>query len=456
MESKTAEELKKEQREAIQPGTAATQSRALEAVREAGSALAGANLLEATGPLAELTAAEARGVLDEARRVLIAKKGRGVVFEAMTVVNAQVASERYSLNLTAKLASTMNSPRADVLIVHAGLDIELQLKVGTDKYIRSALRRQADGVTLLVPVDATQGAAVGSLEFDGIEIEAPTTDQLQARTEGLLDRLSTGEPIVTFADAAKRALKDSLIDALVIAVLDLASQMLEKPDEPVDWKRTGKAVLRATATTVTASLLATANTATAMRATGRAIEVVSIARGTRAAAVLVPHAIDVCVDMARASSGEISSAQFARRASGHVGAAAAEYLMFPILARIAARLGPIGGAIAMVAGGLFFALVGRKAGEFLHDVAVTYFAELPASQQVVEGKVVRIVEGIEEDAKRETVRRAQKAAKSQCEEPRCSRPHHARGMCKRHYNRWYRRQKRINWRIYSCALSGNR
>lgn len=440
---------KKEDRKTVESGSASLQTHALDAVRETGSVCAGANLLQATGPLAELTAADARGILDDARWALITKKGRGVVFEAATVVQLQDAGERYGINLTARLATTTNNPCADVVITHSGVDIELQLKCGTDKYIRAALRKQVDGVTMLVPADAAQAAAVGSLEFDGVELEAPTRDQLFAQTEQSLDRLSAGEPVVTFADAAKRAMRDSLLDAVVVAVLDLAAQALEKPEEPIDWKRTGMAVLRVTATTVVTSLLATANTATAMKAAGRAIELASVARGTRAAAALVPHALDMCIDLARVSSGEMNRAQFIRSTSGHAGAATAEYLAFPLIARLAARLGPIGGAIAMVAGGMLVAFLGRKAGEFLHDVAVDFLAELPAGQQTVEGRVVKAVEQLQRDTEHEAARRAKKAEKRQCEEPRCSERHHARGMCKRHYNRWWRRQRRFNWRAYS-------
>ncbi len=152
------------------------QGRALDAVRETGAVIAGANLLQATGPFAELTAADTRGILDDARKALITKKGRGVVFEAATVVQVQDAGERYGINLTARLATATNNPRADVFVTHSGADIELQLKCGTDKYIRAALRKQVDGVTVLVPADAVQAAAVGSLEFDGVELEAPTRD----------------------------------------------------------------------------------------------------------------------------------------------------------------------------------------------------------------------------------------------------------------------------------------
>lgn len=454
MEPAHLEGEKKERREPVQPGTVAVQGRALDAVRETGGAIAGARLLESTGPLAELSAADKRGVLDEARRVLIAKKGSGVVFEAITTVQLQEANERYSIGLTARLAATATNPRTDILVTHAGIDIELQLKTGDKTYIRSALRQQVDGVKLLVPADAAEGAAMTALEFEGVTLETPTKEQLYQQTERTLDRLSAGEPIVTFADAAKRALTDCLVDAVVVAVLDLASQVMEQPNEPIDWRRTGKAVLKATATTVVTSLLATANTATAMKAAGRAVEVASIARGTRAAAALVPHAIDLCIDVVKVSSGEMSRAEFIRSSAGHTGAAAAEYFAFPYIARLASRLGPLGSIIAMVAGGMLVAYLGRKAGEAIHDLAVDFFVELPAGQQVVEGKVIETIVEIEKETTVETARRAKKAEKRQCEEPRCAKPHHARGMCKRHYNRWWRRQRRVSWRLYSWALVG--
>lgn len=453
MPTNTAVGNVKDDHEPIRSGTASVQGRALDAMRETGATIAGANLLQSTGPLSELAAADMRGLLDDARKVLITKKGRGVVFEAATVVQFQEAAERYGLNLTAKLSASTNNPRADVLVTHAGAKIELQLKCGTDKYIRAALRKQVDGVTVLVPADAAQAAAVGSLEFDGVELGAPTRDQLFAQTEKSLDRLSAGEPIVTFGDAAKRALRDSLLDAIVVAVLDLAMQALENPEKPIDWKRTGIAVLRVTATTVVTSLLATANTATAMKAAGRAIELASVARGTRTAATLVPHALDVCIDIAKFSSGEMNRSQLVRSTSGHAGAAAAEYLAFPLIARLAARLGPIGGAIVMVAGGMLVAFLGRKAGEFLHDVAADLFAEPRAGQQIVESQVVKVVEQLQDKTELETARRAKKAERRLCEEPRCSRSHHARGMCGRHYGRWWRRQRRFNWRAYSGLLN---
>ncbi len=95
-------------------GTVPPQNRALAAVRDSTVALGGEMLLDTTGPLAELKSAERRGILDEARRILIAKKGRGVVFEAHTLAQLQEASERFDLKLTAQLAKSSNSPRADL------------------------------------------------------------------------------------------------------------------------------------------------------------------------------------------------------------------------------------------------------------------------------------------------------------------------------------------------------
>jgi hypothetical protein len=440
--------------EPVTVGSIPAQNRALDAARDAGQIAAGAALLKTTGPLAEMMSAEQKGILDEARRILIAKKGRGVVFEAATVVQLQDASERYGFRLTARLAAEVNNPRADVLVSYEGANVELQLKVGEQRYIRAAIHAQKEGTLLFVPKGAAEGSAVSALDLDGVVLEAPTKEQLLSQTRRTLDRLSAEEPVVTFADAAKRALTGCVVDGVVVAVVDLCSQVLEKPERPIDWRRTGRVVLKASATSAVTSLLATANTATALKATGRAVELASVVRGTRMAAAIVPHAIDVCFDIASVSSGEMTYAQFARSAAGHAGAAAVEYLAFPYITRLAARLGPLGGILALVAGGLLASFVGRKVGEFLYDAAVDFLSEsaIQMRSQAPEARLSDVVTKFQREAEEEAKRRVKQAENHQCEEPRCARPHHARGMCKKHYMNWWRRQRRVDWRLYSWAL----
>src|SRR5258708_6033377 len=154
--------------------TIAVQSRALDAVRDVASTLGAEQLLKKTGPLAELNAAVRRRVLDEVRQLLIAKKGAGVVFEAKTVVHLQDAAERFQLDLRASLAARVNDPRVDVLAWWAEEQIELQLKVGSDKYISAAIRSRADGTIIFVPSDAVPQGIPGvtaALDFDGVVVE---------------------------------------------------------------------------------------------------------------------------------------------------------------------------------------------------------------------------------------------------------------------------------------------
>lgn len=199
--------------------------RALDASRDVAVAAATDHLVCSTGPLSELTAADLRGVLDDTRRRLIAKKAAGVVFEGTAVIRLQDARERYGLTLVAKLAGESNAERADILLETINGQVELQLKTGTNKYIRAAVRAREQGVVLLVPRDANVAPddtwVKSAVEVDGVIVETPTRSELQSQSEIALDRLSRGEPSLSLTDLAKTSLANSLVDGLSAVLFDV-------------------------------------------------------------------------------------------------------------------------------------------------------------------------------------------------------------------------------------------
>lgn len=445
-----------EAEEPVPFGTVASQSRALEAGRGAVAAMGGATLLASTGPLAELRSAERRGILDEARRLLIAKKGRGVQFEANTLAHLQETAVRFDLQLRASLPATSNNPGVDLFIEFQQEEVLVQLKAGSDRYLRAAIKARADGIVLVVPRDAAAQpwatGATGTLTFEDVVVETPTRDELLRHAEKNLDRLSRGEPVVSDADISRRAFCDGLIDGIVAVAIDLCLQKLLKPDQPVDWRRSTKCLVRTAATSAACSFLAATNARAALSVTSRSIDATATFRSARVAGSVVPHAVDVGFDALRRWRGELSDEQFMRSTSGHAGAAAVEYLAFPYLARLAARLGPLG-VVVLLVGGAIASKVGNAVGQKVFDLfsSLPPLPAVPSSNtgETVGAGLVRAFEWYLGAVEKEADRRAKLGEKRLCEEPRCGRKHHARGWCARHYQRWYRRQRRLDTRLYS-------
>lgn len=426
-------------------GGTLAQHRALEGAREASASVVSGNLLSTTGPLAELTSAQRRGVLDEVRRTLIAKKGAGVVFEAVVVAQLQEASERYGIELSARLSTAANNPRTDVTVVWRGVELELQLKAGSDPYLRAAVRAREEGIILLVPSDAKGAGARTALTFGDVTVETPTRSELRESADVTLNRLSRGESALNLLDVAKQSISNALIDGLVAGIADLALQALTKPDDPIDWARTAKLVARSGATSAASSFLAAAHTGAALQVGTRAVDATASLRAGRAAACVVPHAIDVAFDYARLTRGELAPRQFKRRVARHAGAATAEFVGFRFLARLASHLGPLGGLLVMLAGGLLLSYFGGKAGELLYDLlGDAAFPAMPEHERLPAPRMIDFAsEGRQLSTRlsEETTRRTALAERRLCEERGCGRAHHARGMCKRHYQRWWRKNR---------------
>lgn len=287
--------------------------RALNASCEAAAATATDHLVATTGPLAELTAADLRGVLDATRRRLIAKKASGVVFEAAAVIRLQDARERYGLNLVATLAGSSNAERADILLETAHAQIEFQLKTGSNRYIRAAVRAREEGVVLLVPRDADVAPGDSwvrsAVEVEGVVVESPTRSELLNQSEVALDRLSRGESSFSLRDLAKNSLANSLIDGLSAVLFDLCIQHLTLTREAIDWKRAAKCLLKTTTTSAASSFVAGIMTRASLARAGRAVDATACMRASRVASSIVPRAIDSVLDLARLESGELSDSR---------------------------------------------------------------------------------------------------------------------------------------------------
>jgi len=431
------------------------QHRALNAVEEIATAKAASDLLGTTGPHAELKKAEIRGVITEARRRLINSKGAGVVFEARMVARAQHAGERFAVaNLRASLAAGPTDPIDVVLGYQDGafqVDLRLQLKTGSDPYIRASLRKIPDGTLVLVPCDVPTGIRDGrtlsEIPISGTNVETPTRTELRDSAGALLDRLSTGSGPVDFRRVAREAFRASLVDGLVAAVVDLCAQRLASPGAPPDWNRTARAVAKTVASSALGAFLAASHATSAVVVGRHSLDAAVAYRTVRVAACVVPHAIDAAFDFASMNGGTISPEDFGRRLAGHTGAAAAEMLAFKYLARLAAGFGPLGQAVVMIGGGFLVSKLGEKFGGFVFDVISAALpplpTELPSRRNPQLSSAVR---GLLRRQRLEDNRRSRRAKKGLCEEPFCGREHHARGMCARHYQRWWRKERRSGWR----------
>lgn len=430
--------------------SATAQLRSLDAVRDAARVTAAEQLLTSTGPSAEMAAAQMRGVLDAARRELIAKKGSGVVFEAETIVRLQDAAERYGVSLTARLSTKANSPRADILLFTSERQVDLQLKTGHDRYLRAAVRARKEDVVLLVPSDVEKGtwaaAATSTIEVEGIRVDSPTRDELRAHSEKALDRIARGESAFSVRDLAKSSVVNGFVDGLTAVIVDVSCQVLTNPDAPIDWGRAAKCLARTAMTSAASSFLSGALAQSSMAGSGRALDATGCMRAARASSCVIPRALDTIWDVVRLNRGEIDDEQFKRQLARNTGAAALEYVGFQVLARLTARMGPVGRAIVMIVGGMVLAMLGAVAGEAVYELLsgaepkrllpAAMPGELTADDAIPHASVALMAAAREEHA-----RRLLSAEKRRCEERGCRRRHHARGLCGTHYMRWWRRNR---------------
>lgn len=352
-----------EERPTLPLGSTVAQHRALDVTAHVASTRGAGVLLESTGPLAELRSAEQRKILDDARRLMIARKGTGVVFEARTVVGLQHIAERHQLDLSATLSTDSNDARVDVTAWFVGQEIELQLKTGSDRYIRASLKRTADDVLVLVPGDVTvrhpNRSVTTALTFEDAVFDAPTRDELLASSRRTLERLEHRDAAVNSRDVLRVSLQAAVVDGLVAAALSLSMQVLTSPEKPIDWRATARDVVRSAAVSATSCYLAGTNAIAASLADGRAVDATRALRSARIAGCLVPHAIDAAFDVARTLDGNLNASELARRSAGHAGAALAELVAFKYVARLAARFGPLG-IVVMMLGGSLVTSIGRR------------------------------------------------------------------------------------------------
>jgi hypothetical protein len=449
------------------------QHRALNAAEAVVSDHAVGHLLETTGPLEELKNAEKRGLLTEARLAMISGKGAGVTFEALTLTKAQHAGERFGIvGLKAALSSKANDPSVDVMMSWTddgkALLLKVQLKTGSDSYLKAAISGREDGVLLFVPIDApTDGLTAGvasSIDIGGVAITAPTRDELKARSRRNLERLTgRSSPVVDWKTIGRQAFRDALVDGLVAGVADVCLQCLTEPEKPVDWRQASRALVKTGATGAISSLLAATTSCSAVRLGKHSIDASAAYRAARVGACVVPHAIDVAFDALDMKSGLLKPQEFAKRTSGHTGAMVAELLFFKYVARLARFFGPLGQAVVMIGGGMLVSKLGQAAGEAIYSLVSGLFeGEPPAATASPDDAAESApsladflasllatpeVASLAHRADREEKRRDHRMAKGACQEPRCGRQHHARGMCSRHYMRWWRLMRRRGWRI---------
>lgn len=431
----------------VKIASAPAQLRSLDAVRDVARVTAAEHLLNSTGPAAEMASAQMRGVLDAARRELIAKKGSGVVFEAETIVRLQDASERYGIKLTARLSTKANAPRADILLITSERQVDLQLKTGSDPYLRAAVRAREENVVLLVPSDVDKrtwaAAATATVEVESIGVESPTRAELHEQSQKALDRIARGERAFDLGDLAKSSIVNSFVDGLTAVVVDVSCQVLANPDAPIDWSRSAKCLAKTAMTGAVSSFLSGALARSSLAGSGRALDATGFMRAARASSCVIPRALDTIWDAIRLNRGELDEEQFNIQLARNAGAAAFEYVGFQVLARLTVRMGPLGRAIVMIAGGMVLAIFGAVAGEAVREMLAG--SEPPPLSPAAVHDDSAIVSEIPSASinlmtmvRQEHARRLASAAKGRCEERGCRRKHHARGFCGTHYMRWWR------------------
>lgn len=451
------------------------QHRALNAAEAAITDQSIGHLLQTTGPLAELRSAEKRGLLTDARLAMISGKGAGVTFEALTLSKAQHAGERFGIvGMRAALSTRSNDPSVDVWVSWTAdgeaLLLKLQLKTGSERYLRAAIRDREDGVLLFVPLDAPlDGVGQGvssSIEIDGIAIAAPTRDDLKARTRRKLDRLTgRSSPVTDWKAIGREAFQNAVVDGLAAGIADVCFQCLTAPEKPIDWRQASRSLVKTGATGALSSLLAATTSCSAVRLGKHSIDASAAYRAARVGACVVPHAIDVAFDALDMKAGLLAPKDFGKNAAGHVGAMAAELFFFKYVARLARVFGPIGQAVVMIGGGMLVSRLGQAAGEALYsllsglldgnDTAAAATADeapaaAPSFGDFLESLLANpVVKGLAHRAELEEKRRDRRMASGVCQEPRCGRRHHARGMCSRHYMRWWRMMRRRGLKLDS-------
>jgi hypothetical protein len=452
------------------PTTTHVQHRALNAIEHAVAVRSAADLLSTTGPLAELTSAERRAVLTEARRLLIAKKGSGVVFEAMATSRVQHAAARFGIfGLKASLSEQSNDSRVDLLIAWrqddaVEIEVGYQLKTGGDRYIRASVNAVEEGILVLVPSDvdeATAGRAVRAIEVGELSIQAPTRKEILDRSTETLKRLETGTAPVDLGRVARQALRDALTDALAAAAFDLVAQVIQDPDKQIDWPRAARALAKTGVSSALGSLLATTSACSSARVGKRVIDAAGVYRATRMAGTVLPRAVDVAFDVYAYRKGTISVRELGRRTARNTGAVAAELLLFRFIARLAGRLGPVGQAIVMVGGGILAAKLGELAGESFFSLFEDLLEQpepLPEAGHEPRHRSESLVsallgspqmQAIATTMVKEHRRLERRASSGTCIERSCTRKHHARGMCSMHYQRWWREVRRAGRRTPS-------
>jgi len=425
-------------------GTMLEQSQALSQVRAAASATARGQLLRETGPLAQLQKADRQHFLYEIAAIV--KRAKGVVFEGDTLASLQEAPERFGLNFTANLSPTRNDPRADIYLHWGEETVSLQLKTGSPGYIRRSLVKvgaRQDGTWLLTQSDIPEGlreaGAMTAVDIDGIAIPSPTLEELEGMTRKDLERLYRGSSTLDHFELTRNAVMLGLVDGLAALVMDLIQQLREDPAKPFDWKRAGGIFARRVATSTAVGILAGSGTGFALSLESAALASATTGwyfRAARVAGVTIPRVFAAYDEYKALRRGEIDTRDFQRHLAHQAGAVAVEWSAFHLAARYAVGLGPIGQFVVLVGGSLLADWIGGGLGEFLFDV----FAA-PGTTIEVQAVVKNDATRLEEDIRNETQRCRERAEQHRCEKAGCSREHHARGLCSRHYQGWYRRNR---------------
>lgn len=398
-------------------------------------------LLKTTGPLARLQRADQEHFLRELKAIV--KQAKGVVFEGDTLARVQGAAERFGLNVQARLSSKRNDPIADIYVEWRGNEIGIQLKTGSDRYLRDSLTKVAareDGTWVLTQSDVSDRArAAGArtqLSFDDVDLPSPTLEDLESMAERDLERLSRGEATVDHFDIARNAVLFGLVDGLAAFILDWIRQAKEEPSKPFDWRRSAGIFFKRAATSTAAGIVAGSGTGYALSLTPAAVDATTCLRAARAVGVVLPRAFASYGDYRALREGEIESRDFQRRLARQAGALTVEWSAFQLASRYAIGLGPIGQFAVLLGGSLLADQVGGGIADFLFSLFTT-----PASTATVKKIVEQDVQVVEKEIRSEEDRRRKLAAQRLCEEPSCNRDHHARGFCSRHYQRWYRRNR---------------
>ena len=393
----------------------AGQDAALAAAAAAATNQLASVLLRDSGPLGKVEANVRWGRSLEQALTAGAAQGKGLTAEASFLVNLQGASSRQALPDRFFLSHAANDPAADIRRRVAGRDFGYQLKVGGEIYTRRASRKHTGDAQLIVSSTFAdvgwRGRAEASVIVGNARVRMRSKAEEDSAAREHLRRLAERGAAVGPADhlrwAGGAGLRAGAFGASIEAVRQVLTQRKQR-----EWHRVGIAGVMGAVHGGLTSLASSWLASRAVMRSGRDVILAPLFRGARLLGAAVPRLLSLGTELLGGPDGGALRRSFFR----HTGGLLVELTGFGLLSSFALGLGGIVGTVVLFAGGALLDCLGGVLGEVIHDLLWT-----PPEPRFVEDV------GAIEDRR--------------CSASGCRDRHHARGMCKRHYDAWHWRHR---------------